>query len=149
MGIFALMLVFLTVSGYHLKPENEYFVWSYSLTPAKFLIEKIKTAFIFTFYLSFPVLILLGIFGCGSLQITYLGSYAFDFENIAALLLVTFVGFLLLATVILAKYSAYPNEIGLFEAMVMVFGIMFPPLLIVVIPFFVERSITKLKHFLR
>jgi len=153
LGIFALMLIYLTVSGYYLKPENEYFVWSYSLTPAKFLIEKIKIAFVFTFYLSFPVLILLGIFNFENhdalLQITYLGKYAFDFENIAALLLVTFVGFLLLATVILAKYSVYPNEVGLLEVMMIFLCFMFPPMTIVVIPFFAEKSINRLKFFLR
>ena len=153
LGIFALMLIFLTVSGYYIKPENEYFVWSYSLTPAKFLIEKIKTAFLFTFYLSFPVLLLLGIFNFENhdamLEITYLGSYAYYFENIAALLLVTFIGYLLLATVIFAKYSAYPHEIGLLEAMMTIFCIMFPPMLIVVIPFFAGKSINKLKFFLR
>ena len=153
LGIFALMLIFLTVSGYYLKPENEYFVWSYSLTPAKFLIQKIKIAFLFTFYLSFPVLILLGIINFENhdalLQITYLGNYAFDFENIAALLLVTFVGFLLLATVILAKYSVYPKEIGLLEAMMTMWCFMFPPLLIIIIPFFAKKSIRKLKFYLR
>ena len=153
LGIFALMLIFLTVSSYYLKLENEYFVWSFSLTPAKFLIEKIKIAFLFTFYLSFPVLILLGIFDFENhdalFQITYLGKYTYDFENIAALLLVTFVGFLLLTTVILAKYSAYPNEIGLLETMMTVWCFIFPPLVIVVIPFFAKRSINKLKFFLR
>jgi len=153
LGIFALMLIFLTVSAYYLKPENEYFVWSFSLTPAKFLIEKIKIAFLFTFYLSFPVLILLGIFNFENqdalFQITYLGKYTFDYENIAALLLVSFVGFLLLTTVILAKYSVYPKEIGLLEAMMTMWCFMFPPLVIVVIPFFAGKSINKLKFFLR
>jgi len=153
LGIFALMLIFLTVSGYYLKPENEYFVWSFGLTPVKFLIEKIKFAFLFTFYLSFPVLIFLGIFNFENqdalFQITYLGKYTFDYDNIAALLLVTLVGFLLLATVILAKYSVYPNEIGLLEAMMTMWCFMFPPLVIVVIPFFAKKSINRLNFFLR
>ena len=46
-GVFSLMLIILTVLCYYLKPENEYYVWSYSLTPVKFLIEKIKIAFLF------------------------------------------------------------------------------------------------------
>jgi len=153
LGIFSLMLIFFTVFSYYLKPENEYFVWSYSLTPAKFLIEKIRIAFIFTSYLSFPVLILLVIFNFGNqdalLQITYLGKYAFNYENIVALLIVTSIGFLLLTTVILAKYSAYPNEIGLLEVMMTVLCFIFPPLIMVVIPFFAEKSVTKLKVFLR
>ena len=153
LGIFALMLIFLTVSGYYLKPENEYYVWSYSLTPAKFIIEKMKTAFIFTFYLSSPVIILLGIFNFENmdalLQVTYLGSYVFNFEDIAALLLVMFIGFLFLITVILAKYSAYPYEINLIQAMIIIFCFIFPPLFVLAIPFFTEKSISKLKVFLR
>ena len=134
LGIFALILVFLTVSGYYSIPENEYYVWSYSLKPAKFLIEKIKTAFIFTFYLCCPILILLGIF---------------NFGNIANLFLVTVLGFLFLLTVILAKYSAYPKEISLVETIMIILCLIFPPLLIFVIPFFAKKSIHKLGRFLR
>jgi hypothetical protein len=152
-GMFALMLIFLTVSSYYLKPENEYFVWSYSLTPTKFLIEKIKVAYLFTFYLLAPVLILLSIYNFENLdallQVTYLGKYAFIFENIAALLLITIVGFLFLATLILAKYSAYPYEMNLAQAIMLTICIGFPPMLIVVIPFFATQSINKLKRFLR
>jgi hypothetical protein len=153
LGMFALMLIFLTVSSYYLKPENEYFVWSYSLAPAKFLVGKIKIALLFTFYLSSPVLILLGIFNFGnldaSLQVTYLGSYDLFFENIAALFLITCIGFLFLTTVILAKYSAYPYEINLAQAMMIVFCFLFPPLYILIIPFFANISMNKLKRFLR
>jgi len=153
LGMFALMLIFLTVSSYYLKPENEYFVWSYSLTPARFLVEKMKNAFLFTFYLCSPILILLSIFNFENLdallQVTYLGSYAFIFENIAALLLITLIGFIFLITVILAKYSAYPYEINLAQAMMIVFCFIFPPLYILVIPFFATQSIHKLKRFLR
>ncbi len=42
LGIFALVLIFLTIFGYYLKPENEYFIWVYNCTPTKFLIEKNK-----------------------------------------------------------------------------------------------------------
>lgn len=153
LGLFALMLIFLTVSSYYLKPENEYFVWSYSLMPAKFLIEKIKIAFLFTFYLSSPVLILLCIFNFDNvdalLQVTYLGKYALIFENIAALLLITLIGFLFLATVFFAKYSVYPYEINLPQVIIIVFGFMFPPLYILAIPFFTNQSLIKLKRFLR
>jgi hypothetical protein len=153
LGLFALMLVLLTVLGYYIKPENEYFVWSYSLSPKKFLIEKIKIAFLFTSYLVFPILILLGFFNFENqdalLKITYLGKYTFDIENIVALILFTFVGFLLLATIILAKYSAYPKEIGIFESILLIGIFMFPALVVVAILLFANKSIKKLKFYLK
>jgi hypothetical protein len=133
LGVFALGLVYFTTLGYYLKPENEYFVWSYSCTPAKFLLTKIKTALLFSFCLSLPVLILLSVF---------------YFEYIGALLACTFLGFLYLTTLILAKYSAYPEEIGIIQAIIFAIGL-FPPMLIVVIPLFASQSIIKLKEFLK
>jgi hypothetical protein len=133
LGAFSLGLIFLTILGYYLKPENEYFVWSYSLTPAKFLIEKIKIAFVFSFCLCLPVLILLSIF---------------YFEHIVVLFFLTLLGNLYLTTLILAKYSAYPNEMDIGHAIIMSIGL-FPPMLIVVIPIFANQSMNKLKVFLK
>ena len=133
LGIFALAVIFLTILGYYLKPENEYFVWSYSCTPAKFLVAKIKTALWFSFCLCLPVLILLSIF---------------YFEDIGILLVFTLLGFLYLSTLILAKYSAYPEEIGIKQAVVFAIGL-FPPMLLAVIPFFANQSVNKLKAFLK
>ncbi len=100
LGVFSLAIIFLSVLCYYLKPENEYFVWSYSLTPAKFLVEKIKTAFIFSLYLCLPVLLVLSIF------------YV---EHLGALLLFTLLGYLYLAAIIMAKYAAYPNEMNVVQ----------------------------------
>jgi len=133
LGVFALGLIFLTTLGYYLKPENEYYVWSYSRTPVKFLFTKIKTALLFSFCLCLPVLILLSIF---------------YFEHIGVLLACTFLGFLYLTTVILAKYSAYPEEIGIVQAIFFTIGL-FPPMLIVIIPLFANQSVNKLKKFLK
>lgn len=134
LGVFSLMFTFLIILYYHLNPENEYFVWIYSLTPAKFLIEKIKTAFIFSFYLSIPILLILSIF---------------YFEHIGILLLFFLLGYLYLTTVILAKYAAYPNEIDLVQGIIMAICLVMPPLLIVVIPFFANQSANELKKFLK
>ena len=134
LGVFSLILIFLTVLSYYLKPENEFFVWSHSFTPVKFLVEKIKTAFLFSFYLCIPVLILLGVF---------------YFENLGILLLVTLSGYLYLTTLILSKYSAYPNEMDLVQAIIISVCLVFPPMLIVVIPFFANKSVNKLKEFLK
>ncbi len=134
LGVFALLLIFFTIFCYYLKPENEYFVWSYSLSPARFLIEKIRTAALFSFYLCAPILLVLSI------------SYV---ENIGILLLFAILGCLYLAAVILAKYAAYPGEISLAQAAVLGLCLAFPPLLVAVIPFFAHQSAGKLKEFLR
>jgi hypothetical protein len=134
LGVFALMLILFTVLSYYLKPENEYFVWSHSFSPTKFLIEKISVAFLFTFSLCTPVLILMSIF---------------FFDNFAVLLLFALLGHLYLAAVILAKYSAYPNEMELTQAILMTICISFPPMLVVVIPFFAHKSVIKLKSYLK
>ena len=134
LGVFSLALVFLTILSYYLKPENEYFVWSYSLTSPKFLIEKIRIAFLFSLYLCSPVLVLLSIF--------YI-------EHIGILLFCVLLGYSYLAAIILAKYSAYPDEMDFVQAIIMTVCLMFPPMLIVVIPFFANKSVTKLNEFLK
>ncbi|MDR0430365.1 MAG: hypothetical protein LBH58_07825 [Tannerellaceae bacterium] len=133
LGVFSLGLVFLITLSYYLKSENEYFVWSFSCTPVKFLFEKIKTALLFSFSLCLPVLIPLSVF---------------YFEHIGILLACTFLGILYLTTLILAKYSAYPEEIGIMQAIFFAIGL-FPPMLIVVIPLFATQSVNKLKAFLK
>jgi hypothetical protein len=134
LGFFSLMLIFLTVLSYYLKPENEFFVWSYSHTPAAFLVEKIKTAFLFSFYLCIPILLMLSIF---------------YFEYIGVLFLFILLGYLYLTTLILVKYAAYPNEMTLVQAIIISITLAFPPMLIVAIPFFARQSVNKLKVFLK
>ena len=133
LGVFALGIVFLTILGYYLKPENEYFVWSYSCTPAKFLFTKIKIALLFSFCLSLPVLILLSVF---------------YFEHIGVLLGCTFLAFMYQTTLILAKYSTYPEEMGIIQMIIFAIGL-FPPMLIIIIPLFAHQSVNKLKNLLK
>jgi hypothetical protein len=49
----------------------------------------------------------------------------------------------------LAKYSAYPNEMDLVQAIIMTVCLAFPPMLIAVIPFFAGKSVNKLNEFLK
>lgn len=134
LGIFSLMLIFFTVFSYYLKPENDFFVWSYSHTPVKFLLEKIKTAFLFSFYLCIPILFMLSIF---------------RYEHTVVLLFFTLLGYLYLTVLILAKYAAYPDEIDLVQTIIITVTILFPPMLLAVIPFFANQSVNKLKEFLK
>lgn len=133
LGIFAFLLVILTSLSYYHKPEQEYYVWVHAETPKTFLKNKVFNASKNATIIATPILISLLIF------------YPSEFQLI---LIFFFIGILFLWTVILAKYSAFPGEMNLPEGMMIAFSIYFPPLLLVIIPFFYSKSINKLKYLL-
>ncbi len=134
LGIFALILVFLVCLSYYLKPENEFYVWSYTLNARKFLWDKIKTALMHSLPLIAPVVLILGV--------------GF-FHHIWPLLLFVLIGYAFLLCIIAAKYSAYPDEMSLPQGILIAISLYFPPLLLLVIPYFFGQAMRKLKIFLR
>ncbi|MBK8442865.1 MAG: ABC transporter permease [Sphingobacteriales bacterium] len=133
LGIFAFLLVFLTSLSYYHKPEQEYYVWVHAETPKAFLKNKVLNASKNTTLLVIPIIISLLVF------------YPSKFELILTFFLI---GILFLWTVILAKYSAYPDEMSIPEGAIIAFSLYFPPLLLAIIPFFYSKSINKLKYLL-
>lgn len=133
LGIFSMLLIFLISMSYYLKPENEYYVWIHASTAKRFLINKIKLASKNVLLLSLPVLLCLLIY--------YPGMFI-------QILIFFIIGICFLWTVILAKYSAYPREMNVSEAILLALSIYFPPLLLAILPFFYTKSISKLKVFL-
>lgn len=134
LGIFAMLLVFAVILGYYAKPENEYYVWIYSLSPEKFLLEKIKTALLYSSLLVLPVALLLGIF--------------FP-QHLAALLLFLTAGWLFLIGMIVSKYASYPDELNITQGLLLAFCIGLPPLLLILIPYLFFKSATRLNSLLR
>ena len=134
LGIFSLLALFAIILGFYLKPENEYYVWIYSLTPTEFLLEKLKTAWLFSAMIVAADLVALLIF--------------FP-EKTGLLLLFTLVGFALLTSMILAKYADYPGEIGLLNGIILAFCLAFPPLLLIAIPYFYNRATGSLNRILK
>ncbi|MBK9257828.1 MAG: ABC transporter permease [Saprospiraceae bacterium] len=133
LGIFAFLLIFLTSLSYYHKPEQEYYVWVHAETPKAFLKNKIFNASKNVTLIAAPIIISLLVF------------YPSEFELI---LLFFIIGLLFLCTVILAKYSAYPNEMNIPEGITIAFSLYFPPLLLAIIPFFYSKSVNKLKYIL-
>ncbi len=133
LGIGAILLIGITCISYHTKLENEYFIWNYNLTSKQFLIEKLKTC-IFNFsILSMPIIITICIYFHIKIDILFL----FFFICIAYQ-----------STMILGKYAAFPNEITISESIFIAISFMFPPMQIIVIPFFYLRAIKKLNKVL-
>jgi len=95
--------------------------------------QKIRTGVLHTTILSLPILIPLAIF--------------FNTE-ITTLLTFLLLGYGYLLTVILAKYSVYPNEMNIPQGILISIGLIFPPFLIGLIPYFYHQATTQLKSIL-
>jgi hypothetical protein len=133
LGIFALLLIFIVVHSFYNSQEQEYYVWSFTLTAKQFLMEKIKTALFYSTLLCLPILLTLSFF---------------YYANIISLIVFYILGCVFLITIIFAKYSAYPNEMNIPEGISIVLCITFPPFLIVIGPYFYLKAIKKLERFL-
>jgi hypothetical protein len=133
LGIFSLMIIYLVSITFYPNPEKEYYVWIFSMKPQMFLFEKLKTATFFTGFLVLPILISL---------------IAFYPEKTDVTLMFILLGFAFLWTIILAKYSAYPNEMNIPEGVLIAICLYFPPLLLALMPFFYFKSVKKLNAIL-
>lgn len=133
LGVFAIGFMILIQLSFYLKTENKYFVWVSSDSPKIFLMKKIAIGLSYSFLLLLPALLLMGLW--------------FP-EHYLALLGLVLLNTLLLITVILAKYAAYPNEISLPQYILFVLGVWMPPLLLVFMIYFYFQSIKKLKPIL-
>lgn len=133
LGIFALLFVFLISFSFYLKPENEYYVWSFIDSPNEFLIKKIKIGLVHSTFLSLPILLALGFF---------------FLSEINTLLIFQLLAYVYLITIILAKYSAYPYEMNLPQGIFIGISLLFPPILVGIIPFFYWQSTKRLNDIL-
>lgn len=130
LGLFSLGMVFLIAMSFYIRPEEKYFVWIYSKTPRQFLIGKMRLGLLASSVLSlFPVIALIGYYP----------------ENLWMTVLIQGVCYVFMVTVILAKYSAYPGEIGLGQAVLLGVSLWFPPMLLGVIPYLYVKSKEQLE----
>lgn len=133
LGIFSLILLGLICLSYYSKPENEYYVWSFKASSKKYLLEKIKISITYFTLLSLPIVIAL---------------LLFYFDNFAIVLGFYLLCFIYLASIVLAKYSAYPREMNIPQGILFALSLIFPPILIGVIPYFYTLSLKNLKPIL-
>jgi len=134
LGVFSMLLVFVTILSYYSKPENEYFVWVHNQNPKVFLLNKIKTALLFSSSIVLPIVLILAIFIP---------------QNIGIILFFFLVALTFLISVIVVKYAAYPDEINITQGIFLALCIWFPPILIILIPFFFKKSENRLSRLLK
>jgi hypothetical protein len=134
LGAFSLLLVLLIAAGYNVNSENIFYVWQFALPPTRFLLYKLKISLWHSFLLCSPVFLILCMF---------------YFKRAGVLFLVFIFGFAFLSTVILAKYSTYPKEIGLETGVLICLCLIAPPLMAIAIPYLFHKSRKKLSVILK
>lgn len=134
LGVFSILLVFLVSLSYYSKLENEYYIWSFNLPPKGFLAEKMKTGLFYSTLTSIPILIPLIIY--------------FNTE-LETLLTFQLLGYCYIVTIVLAKYSAYPNEMNIPQGLLIAISLIFPPFLVGIIPYFYHQSNKRLNAILQ
>ncbi len=134
LGIFSLMIVFGSSFSFYLSTENEYFVWSYNLNPRNFLINKIKTALLYSAALTIPIVILL--------------SFYFQ-QNIGLLFIFLLIGWGWVICGIVTKYSSYPNEINIPNGILLALCLTLPPMLVILTPILFYKAEKRLENILK
>jgi hypothetical protein len=134
LGVFSMLVTFLTCMSFYSKPEPLSYVWNYSKHPIAFLITKIKTALTFSFLITIPIALLL---------------LFFNIDMAFYIILFQFVGMLYIVNNILSKYAYYPSEININQAFIVGASIMFPPLMLLTIPLFYSRAKQQLNTILK
>ena len=134
LGVFSLIIVFGASLSFYLSTENEYFVWNYSLNPRNFLLNKIKTALLYSSALAVPVVVLL--------------SFYFQ-QNIGLLFIFLLIGWGWVICAIVTKYSSYPNEINFPNGLLLGLCLTLPPILIILTPILFYKAEKRLKTTLK
>lgn len=133
LGVGSLAFLSLLAMSHYALPENEYYVWIYNCTAQRFLLKKTATAWLYLSLLALPLVLILSVF---------------FWDKSWILFLVLGLGLFLIWEMILAKYSAYPREMSLPQAVFFSLGIWFPPLLLVVVPLLYKKAVQQLNKYL-
>ncbi|RUM92403.1 MAG: hypothetical protein DSZ28_09685 [Thiothrix sp.] len=130
LGPISIAFVIVICLSYYLENERELFVWMYAVTTKKFLLNKISIGLFYFTILSAPILIPMLIY--------------FP-EKYGSLLGIQVLGYLIISTMVLIKYSAYPEGWGLLHGVVFSLAAVFPMMLLFFVPLFYSQSLRRLK----
>ena len=133
LAIGSILGIMAIICGYYLKPEKDFFVWIYNSSPKLFLIKKLKSGIQNTILVTSPQMLLSGLYFTDSL------------DQIALFYLI---GLAAISIIIVMKYAAFPNEIGIPQGIFLAVGCYFPPLLFLQFPYFYHQAIKDLKKYL-
>lgn len=134
LGIFSLVSVFFVCCSYYLKPDVEFYVWVHAMNSKEFLKHKILIAFQNSFILALPIFIVLSIFYLDQVHIT---------------LFFLCIGFLYMMMFLLMRYSFRNEGMEMFQGIIGVLCLLFPPIMLITIPYFYNKAINNLDLLLK
>ena len=130
LGMFSLALVFFIFLGYFSLAEPLTYIRLFTCSKSEFLQRKMKTAALYSIGFALPYALTLGIF------------YPAKILFIVLLLLL---GVLYVWAALLVKYAAYPSSLNILQGFSLGFSLMFPPLLLLIIPWFYRLALKNEK----
>lgn len=125
--------ILIIVITYYYDIEDVFFVWIFNMSAKEFLMMKLLTASKYTIMLCIPILLF--------------SVFSFPNKILIQFCMVAVIIFAIIFTILL-KYSTYPNKIEPSIAKILIFGIFFPPFLLISLPILYRNSINKLKNHL-
>ncbi len=134
LGVFAILSIFFLCSFYYSKLEPQFYIWVHAESPQGFLKNKIRIAGTYSFFLSLPILVILFIFYADQIHI------AFIFELL---------GFLYMVMYIIMKYAFNSSGVSMLQGVIGVLCLLFPPALLLIIPYYYSRAINNLNKLLK
>jgi len=129
LGLFALVLIFFIAMFYYHKPEPGYFVWMHTNNTDGFLKEKFLSSVVCMSILSVLAFLVMLI----AFSVMWLTTC-----------LVYLAAFVLPGSMLVAKYSSYPHENNIPQAILYAISFMFPPMLLFTIWIFYKQSKRRL-----
>lgn len=133
LSVFGFTILMLLPMGWMGQIEPVTYLWQHSQTPAAFLWQKWLTGLEHLLYLGLPLAVFL---------------VAMLPEMSLAIAVIFVVGVGAQSAVLLAKYASYPRDIDFVHAILVATGIIFLPVLVVVLPFLGRKAIANLKQYL-
>jgi hypothetical protein len=130
LGMFSLGLVFFIFLGYFSLAEPLTYIRFFTCSKSDFLQRKMKTAALYSIGFALPYALVLGMF------------YPEKILFIAVLLVL---GILYVWAALLGKYAAYPSTLNILQGFALGFSLMFPPLLLLIIPWFYKLALKNNK----
>jgi len=118
-------LVILVCANYYTWSEPTLYVWVHRLTPQSFLWMKVRTAVRQLTMVLLPMAAAVGFF------------FPEEWVRVVA---ISLTGYGFLALTVIAKYAAFPRGVSIPQGFFMLLSLVFPPLLLISIPYFFRRA---------
>ena len=133
LGLFSVFVLGLLSIGFYSHPEPLYYIWIHKFSGVEFLWSKIRIGLFQYLIMVLPVVLIL---------------LWMDAEKWAIILLIILLGMGLLLMSMLGKYAYYPSEIPLMQGFTIAFSIVFPPLMVFIIPLFYLKALKSCRNIL-